>query len=325
SFGGGAPSSETFPINELAEIAARVIRDRGVTVLQYGPTRGRPDLIREVVGYLQEHGQNDVNPSEIVLTTGSQQGLDLISRIVVEPGDVVLVELPRYAGGTRALHNSGAQLVAVRQDQNGMVISELKETISRVRSGGRRPKCIYTIPNFQNPSGVTLAGKRRQDLAEVAEEEDLLIIEDDPYAELYFDEEASRLAPLASLCPSRVVYLGTFSKVLAPGLRTAWLRAPKEITAKVETAKEGADLSSSQLDQALVYEAMRTGLIAERLPAIREFYRTRCMAMTGALDRNAPPGTKWTMPRGGFFILMETAGGIDAAGLLSTAIEAGRA
>lgn len=323
SFGGGAPSSETLPIEELAEIASRVIRDRGRSVLQYGPTRGQPALVHEVALYLRSRGMKDATASEIILTTGSQQGLDLVSRIVLDPGDVALVELPSYVGGTIALHNSGARLVGVQQDQDGMVISDLRERIDEVRAEGRRPKCIYTIPNFQNPSGITLAAERRQELVRVAEEQDLLIIEDDPYAELYFDDEASRLPPLASLCPSHVIYLGTFSKVLAPGLRTAWLRAPKEIAAKIETAKEGADLSSSQLDQALVYEALRTGLVESRLPMIREFYRTRCVAMTEALESHAVSGTTWTRPRGGFFVLMETDRQIDATKLLPAAIEAG--
>jgi 2-aminoadipate transaminase len=323
SFGGGAPSSETLPIEELAEIASRVIRDRGRSVLQYGPTRGQPALVQEVALYLRSRGMKDATPSEIILTTGSQQGLDLVSRIVLDPGDVALVELPSYVGGTIALHNSGARLVGVQQDQDGMVISDLRERIDEVRADGLRPKCIYTIPNFQNPSGITLAAERRQELVRVAEEQHLLIIEDDPYAELYFDEDASRLPPLASLCPSHVIYLGTFSKVLAPGLRTAWLRAPKEIAARIETAKEGADLSSSQLDQALVYEALRTGLVDSRLPMIREFYRTRCMAMTEALESHAASGTTWTRPRGGFFVLMETDRKIDATRLLPAAIEAG--
>jgi 2-aminoadipate transaminase len=323
SFGGGAPSSETLPIEELAEMASRVIRDRGRSVLQYGPTRGQPALVHEVALYLRSRGMKDATASEIILTTGSQQGLDLVSRVVLDPGDVALVELPSYVGGTIALHNSGARLVGVQQDQDGMVISDLRERLDEVRADGLRPKCIYTIPNFQNPSGITLAAERRQELVRVAEEQHLLIIEDDPYAELYFDEDASRLPLLASLCPSHVIYLGTFSKVLAPGLRTAWLRAPKEIAAKIETAKEGADLSSSQLDQALVYEALRTGLVDSRLPMIREFYRTRCVAMTDALESHAVSGTTWTRPRGGFFVLMETDRKIDATKLLPAAIEAG--
>jgi 2-aminoadipate transaminase len=192
-----------------------------------------------------------------------------------------------------------------------------------VRAAGRRAKCIYTIPNFQNPSGVTLAAQRRSELIEIADEHDLLIIEDDAYFDLYFTQEASRLVPLAAFRPERVVYLGTFSKVLAPGIRTAYLRAPEEIATKVELAKEGADLSSSVLDQALVVESLRSGLIERRLPELRKFYETRCRAMLDALDRFAPAGSRWTKPIGGFFILMELAEGINATEALPRAIENG--
>jgi 2-aminoadipate transaminase len=322
SLAGGAPSPETFPLEELSDIAARVILDSGRTALQYGPTRGRASLIEAVAQYLRGRGIR-CSSSEIVITTGSQQGLDLISRILIDPGDVVLVELPSYVGGTIALQNSGAVLVGVRQDERGIIIEDLAEKLHRARLEGRRVKCIYTIPNFQNPSGVTLAEDRRQALAELALGEDILIIEDDPYLELYFDEEVSTLKPLASLCPDRVVYLGTFSKVLAPGVRTAWLRAPRSLTDRIETLKEGADLSSSQLDQAIVGEAVRLGLIERRLPLIREFYATRCRTMLQALDQHGPPESRWTRPLGGFFVWMDAPPDVDASEMLPKAIEAG--
>lgn len=323
SLAAGAPSFETFPVEELAEISARVLRERGPVALQYGPTRGLRDLVEAVAGILQSRGIAESKPSEIVITTGSQQGLDLIARVLLDPGDVVLVELPSYIGGLIALYNAQAELVGVRQDDDGMVISDLRSKIDRARSEGRRVKCIYTIPNFQNPSGVTLAAERRRELAEVAEQYDLLIIEDDAYFDLYFTEEASRLMPLAALCPDRVVYLGTFSKVLAPGLRTAYLRAPEALATKVELAKEGADLSSSMFDQAIVIEAIREGLIERRLPELREFYRIRHRAMLEALERFAPSESHWTKPIGGFFILMQLAAGTDAAAVLPDAIENG--
>ena len=323
SLAAGAPSFETFPIEELAEISARVIRERGRLALQYGPTRGQSALVEAVAGLLRSRGIEGCNPSQIVMTTGSQQGLDLISRVIFDPGDVALVELPSYIGGIIALHNARAEMVGVRQDDGGIVISDLREKIDRLLSEGRRVKCIYTIPNFQNPSGVTLAAERRNDLIDIADEHDLLIIEDDAYFDLYFTEDASRLVPLAALRPDRVVYLGTFSKTLAPGLRTAWLRAPEALAAKVELAKEGADLSSSVLDQSIVIEAIREGLIERRLPELRKFYQVRCAAMLDALERFAPPGSRWTKPIGGFFILMELAVGTDATAMLPEAIENG--
>jgi len=322
SLAAGAPSFDTFPIEELADISARVIRDRGRVALQYGPTRGQSALVEAVVSTLQSRSIA-AKPSEILITTGSQQGLDLVSRVLLDPGDIVMVELPSYIGGLIALYNAQAEMIGVRQDDRGLVVGELREKVKRLVSDGHRVKCIYTIPNFQNPSGVTLAAERRQELIELAEEFDLLIIEDDAYFDLYFSEEASSLVPLAALCPERVIYLGTFSKVLAPGLRTAWVRAPEAISAKLELAKEGADLSSSMLDQAIVIEAIRAGLIERRLPELRSFYRVRCEAMLEALERFAPEGSHWTKPIGGFFILMQLAAELNAADLLPHAIESG--
>lgn len=323
SLAAGAPSAETFPIEELAEIASRVIRERGPVALQYGPTRGQPALVDAVVSILRERGLTNASAAEVVMTSGSQQGLDLISRVIIDPGDAALVELPSYIGGIIALHNSQAEMIGVRQDDGGLVIGDLREKLDRALREGRRVKCIYTIPNFQNPSGVTLVTERRHQLVAIADEHDLLIIEDDAYFDLYFDSEAARLVPLAALRPERVVYLGTFSKVLAPGIRTAYLRAPEAIAGKIELAKEGADLSSSVLDQAIVVEAIRAGLIERRLPGLRKFYEVRCRAMLEALERQAPAGSRWTKPIGGFFILLELAAGLDATEILPRAIADG--
>src|SRR5947207_4812184 len=285
SLAAGAPSFETFPIEELADISARVVRERSRLALQYGPTRGLSRLVEAVAGILQSRGIQSARPSEIVMTTGSQQGLDLIGRVLLDPGDIVMVELPSYIGGIIALYNAQAELVGVRQDDAGIVTADLREKLDRTLAEGRRVKCIYTIPNFQNPSGVTLAAERRKELLEIAEQYDLLIIEDDAYFDLYFGEEGSRSLPLAALGPERVIYLGTFSKVLAPGFRSAWLRAPEALASKVVLAKEGADLSSSMFDQAIIAEAIHEGLIERRLPELREFYRIRCRAMLEALER----------------------------------------
>jgi 2-aminoadipate transaminase len=323
SLAAGAPSAETFPLEELAEIASRVIRERGPVALQYGPTKGQPALVGAVVDILIGRGITSASAAEVIMTSGSQQGLDLISRVIIDPGDVALVELPSYIGGIIALHNSQAEMIGVRQDDGGLVIGDLREKLDRALREGRRVKCIYTIPNFQNPSGVTLMTERRHQLVEIADEHDLLIIEDDAYFDLYFDSEAARLVPLAALRPERVVYLGTFSKVLAPGIRTAYLRAPEAIARKIELAKEGADLSSSVLDQAIVAEAIRAGLIERRLPELRKFYEVRCRAMLEALERRAPSGSRWTKPIGGFFILLELAAGVDATEILPRAIAEG--
>jgi DNA-binding transcriptional MocR family regulator len=322
SFAAGAPSAETFPIEELADIAARVFRERGRIALQYGPTKGSSTLIEGVVATMQGRGvQSDA--AEIVMTTGSQQGLDLVSRLLIDAGDVALVELPSYIGGTIALHNAQARMVGVKQDQGGIVLDDLRDRLEQAKAAGQRVKCLYTIPNFQNPSGVSLASERRAEIVAIAEEYDFLIIEDDPYFDLHFEEGATNLRPLLALNKERVIYLSSFSKVLAPGLRTAWVQAPKELALKLELLKEGADLSSSVFDQAIVSAALREGLVEIRLPAIREFYKVRLEAMLEGLEKHAPAGSSWTKPTGGFFILMEVASGIDTTTLLPEAIERG--
>ena len=322
SFAAGAPSPETFPLDELTEIAAEVVRTRGKLALQYGPTKGSSGLLESIVETMRRRGVT-CDAGNIMMTTGSQQGLDVISRLLIDPGDVALVELPSYIGGTIALHNAGASLVGVKQDDGGIVLADLLATIERERAAGRRIKCLYTIPNFQNPSGVSLAAERRLDIVRIAEEHDFLVVEDDPYFELFFSTNATNRQPLAALHPERVIYLSSFSKVLAPGLRTAWMVAPKSIADKIELAKEGADLSSSVFDQAIVAEAMRCGLVERRLPEIRRFYEVRCQAMLTALDNHAPEGARWTRPTGGFFILMELAGDIDTTAILPRMIERG--
>ncbi|MCI0486777.1 MAG: PLP-dependent aminotransferase family protein [Blastocatellia bacterium] len=323
SLAAGAPSVETFALEELSEIAFRVIREQGRSALQYGPTRGQAKLIQAITEIMHARGVERTSPSEIVVTTGSQQGLDLVARVLLDPGDIALVELPSYIGGIIALRNARAELVGVRQDAGGIDIADLIEKIARLRAVGRRVKCVYTIPNFQNPSGVTLASDRRHRLVEVAEEHGLIIIEDDPYYDLYFTDNRDGFTPLAALEGSRVIYLSSFSKVLAPGLRTAWLAAPQPIVSKIELAKEGADLSSSMLDQAIAAEALDSGLVERRLPELRAFYEKRCRAMLDALARHAPEGSQWTKPLGGFFVLMELAAARDATELLPRAIENG--
>lgn len=322
SFAAGTPSAETFPIAELTEIAARVARENGRFALQYGPTRGSSSLIEGVMATMQKRGVTS-DAAEIVMTTGSQQGLDLISRLLIDAGDVALVELPSYIGGLIALHNTQARLTGVRQDEGGIVLDDLRHRLAQAKAAGQRVKCLYTIPNFQNPSGVSLAPERRAEIVAIAEEHDFLIIEDDPYFDLHFEPDATNLKPLVALNKERVIYLSSFSKVLAPGLRTAWVQAPKEIAGKLEIIKEGADLSSSVFDQAIVAAALRDGLVEKRLPLIREFYRVRLQAMLEGLEKHAAEGWRWTRPTGGFFILMEVAETLDATKRLPEIIENG--
>lgn len=320
SLAAGAPSPETFPTEELAEIAARALTESGRAALQYGSTRGYKPLLGQATDFLRSRGIQADAP-DILLTTGSQQGLDLVARTLIDPGDVAFVELPTYIGGIIALHNAGAHMIGITQDECGINTAQLRHQIERARNAGRRMKCLYTIPNFHNPSGATLSLERRLELAELADRYDFFIIEDDPYFEIYFDGEPP--APLRKLAPARTIYLSSFSKILAPGLRTALLCAPKPIADRLEMAKECADLCSSPLDQLIVFEAMRSGLIERRLPEIRKFYALRCQRMLEALEKYAPEGSNWSRPSGGFFIFMRAAESLDSAKLLERAVENG--
>ena len=334
SFAGGVPSPQTFPSEEIAEIAAKLIREQGASVLQYGLTRGNQQL-REYLRDFLPLIIGSVKMEQLLVTTGSQQGLDLVCRVLLDPGDVVFVELPSYVGGLASIHNSQAEMIGIRQQSDGIDVDDLQQQIVEIRKLGKRAKFIYTIPNFQNPSGVTISIKKRRQLLKIAEANDLLIVEDDPYGDLHFYEEyRDSLDRPPQLLPirkhdedgehtGRVIYLGSFSKVLAPGLRTGFIVAPSRLASKIELAKEAADLGSSMLDQGIVNVACREGLIQRRLPEIRDFYRIRCRAMLDSLGENAPAATHWTKPDGGLFVWVELAKEVDGTQLLKHMIEEG--
>jgi 2-aminoadipate transaminase len=334
SFAGGVPSAETFPKEQIAEIAARLIREQGSSVLQYGLTRGNEQL-REYIRESLATNLGAISDDEVLITTGSQQGLDLVCRVLIDPGDVVFIELPSYIGGLASINNAQAEMVGVRQDPDGIDLEHLQSQIDQVRNQGKRPKLIYTIPNFQNPSGVTMSIEKRRQLLEVADRNKLLIIEDDPYGDLHFyPDYATEFERPPELMPirkhdqqgaqtGRVVYLGSFSKVLAPGLRSAFVISPSAIAKKIELAKEAADLCGSMLDQAIVNVACREGLIKDRMPVIRQFYKVRCQAMLDTLGENAPAGTQWTRPTGGLFVWMELSDQTDTTELLKQMVELG--
>jgi 2-aminoadipate transaminase len=323
SFAGGVPSAATFPADEIAEIAARLIREQGERVLQYGTTRGNRDLADRVVERLERRGVSWASPETVLLTSGSQQGLDLVARVLVDPGDVVFVELPSYIGGLASLWAAGAELAGVTLTPEGPDLDELERKVLAARADGRRARLVYTIPTFQNPSGITATRASREALHALAERLDLVVIEDDPYGEVYFGGDAPP-APLASLDRGdHVIYLGSLSKVLCPGLRAAWTVAGGAVSRQLELAKESADLCSSTLDHAIAAEALAAGLVDDRLPEIRGFYAERCAAMLAALERGAGPGVSWTRPTGGLFVWVVLPDGVDARERLDAAVEAG--
>ena len=317
SFAGGAPSPETFPAEQVAEIAGRVIRENRAVALQYGPTRGLPRLCDFVAGVCRSRGI-DCSAADVLMTTGSQQALDLIAHTLLDPGDVVLVELPTYIGGTSSFHARSAELVGVAQDDDGIVPESLAEVAARTK-----PKLLYTIPNFQNPSGRLMTQQRRAEVLRIAAEHDFLIIEDDPYGELLYVREADTLAMKSRDDDHRVIYLGTFSKVLAPGLRCGWIVGAPELLAKLEIAKQAADLCSGMLDQSIVDEFTAAGELPAQIEKVRAFYRAKRGTMLEVLEEHFNARATWTPADGGLFTFVTLHDDIDTAALVPDSVAAG--
>jgi 2-aminoadipate transaminase len=324
SFAPGYPDPETFAWTEWRDIADDLLRAEQSETLQYGPTRGYRPLIEAVVPRLRASGI-DCHADQIVLTTGSQQAVDLVTRLLVDPGDVVLVELPTFTGAIAAFRAAEAELVGVRQDADGLDLDHLDVVLAAQRRAGKRVKFLYVIPNFQNPTGGLLSQARRQALLEWSTREQILIVEDDPYGDLWFPDvtrpEATR--PIkASDTDGQVIYLQSTSKTLAPTFRTAWVVAPEPIIARLDVAKQSADLCSSSFDQRLVHEAIVRGLLDQRLPRLREVYARKRDAMARALTRHAADLAQWTPPRGGFFLWVQLPTHLDTHALLPRAVDA---
>jgi 2-aminoadipate transaminase len=321
SFAGGVPNPETFPAEQLAEIAASIIVSQKAVALQYGPTRGLPRL-REYIARLCRTRKLACGADDVQITTGSQQALDLISHALLDPGDVVLVELPTYIGASSSFFARSAELAGVAQDDDGIVPESLREVVLQLKAAGRRIKFLYTIPNFQNPSGRLMTQARRTEVLRLAEELDFLIVEDDPYGELVYVDGADT-TPMAAR-DQRVIYLGSFSKVLAPGLRCGFIVAPQAFLQKLEVAKEAADLCSGMLDQSLVDEFCWRGLLQPQIVSVRAFYRDKRNLLIGELEKHFAGRATWTSADGGLFTFLTLRdAGVDTAAAVPDAIRRG--
>jgi len=322
SFAPGYPSPESIPWDDFRAIIDALLADREPTTLQYGPTRGFAPLLDALVDVLAGRGIR-ATTDDLLVTTGSQQGLDLVARVLVDPGDVVLVELPTYTGAIAALRNAQAELVGIRQQADGIDLDDLDRVVSRLRAGGRRVRLLYVVPNFQNPTGLLVGLDKRRRLLEAARRHDLLLVEDDPYGDLYFQDSAAPTdtRPIkADDAEGRVIYLSSFSKTLAPGFRVAWIAAPAEILDKLETAKQAADICTGALDQRVVWQAIRRGVLAAQGPRLRTLYQRRRDVMEHALRQHLGDGVTWAAPRGGFFIWAQLPEEIDAEQMLARAV-----
>jgi 2-aminoadipate transaminase len=325
SFAPGFPAPDTFPWPEFREIADELLTGTDAGVLQYGPTRGYKPLLESVRTIMESRGVS-TTLERLILTTGSQQGLDLVARVLLDPHDVILVELPTYTGAIMAFGNQQADLVGVRQDTDGVDLDELDATFVRLQREGRRVRVLYLVPNFQNPTGLLIGLDKRRALLDWAERRDVLIVEDDPYRDLYFEDSASEadVRPLrADDRSGRVVYLSSFSKTLAPGFRVAWIDAPEPIVEKFEIAKQAADLSVGTLDQRIVHEACRRGILERQAPMLRAHYQHKRDVMVAALRREITDGVTWPDPRGGFFLWATLPEAIDGEAMVPRAVDHG--
>jgi 2-aminoadipate transaminase len=317
SFAGGVPNPETFPAERMAEIAARVIRERRNVALQYGPTRGLPRLCETIAAICRGRGV-ERGVDDVIVTTGSQQALDLLAHTLLDAGDVVLVELPTYIGGTASFHARSAVLAGVEQDDDGIVPESLDAVAARTK-----PKLLYTIPNFQNPSGRLMSQPRRDAVLKLAAKHDFLIIEDDPYGELLYVDGADTTPLTARDIDGRVIYLGSFSKVLAPGLRCGFIAAPWPLVATLEVAKQAADLCSGMLDQSIVDEFCAAGELGPQIAKVRDFYRGKRATLIAALGEHFTGRATWTDAAGGLFTFVTMRAEVDTANKVKEAVERG--
>jgi 2-aminoadipate transaminase len=323
SFAGGAPSPATFPAARIGHYAEKVIRDNAAVSLQYGPTRGLPALRESVAAICRERGFACDPATQLLMTTGSQQALYLVAATLLDPGDVVLVELPTYIGGAGAFYARRAELVGVAQDEEGIVPAALEEAAKRLKAEGRKVKFLYTIPNFQNPSGRVLAAERRRAVLEIATRYGFLVVEDDPYGELCFAEGLDTTPIKKHDDEERVIYLGSFSKVLSPGLRTGWVVGEPKLVRQFELTKESADLCSAMLDESIIAAFCAAGELPGQIASVRAFYRDRRDTLLGALDRHFTGHATWTKSNGGLFTFVTLDDGRDAAELMPRAVERG--
>jgi 2-aminoadipate transaminase len=318
SLAGGLPDTSTFPPESFAAQMTRIAQESSAEALQYGPTEGferTKECIREVMAA----EDMDPNPDDIIVTTGGQQAIDLVTKTLVDPGDPVICEGPTYPGAVPVFCSYEADTHQVEMDDEGMRVDELERLLDRLEAEGRRPKFIYSVPSFQNPAGVTLSAERRRRLVEIARRREVLLIEDNPYGLLRYEGET--LPPLYQLDGGDyVIYLGTFSKILSPGIRLGWCVAPPPVMEKIVLGKQAADLCTSTLTQYFVSEYFAEGRWREYIDSLVGIYRSRRDAMLDALERYFPPQAEWTQPTGGLFVWATLPTYIETADLLAKAL-----
>lgn len=318
SLAGGMPYLEGLPLDVLGEMSRRVVATRGTTALQYGSAQGDETLREQILEVMRLEGI-DAHSDDVVVTTGSQQALDLVTRVFVNPGDVVVAEAPSYVGALGVFRAYQADVVHVPLDSRGLIPAALEETLARLAREGRQVKLLYTVPNFHNPAGVTLSAERRPQILEIARRYGVLVLEDNPYGLLGFDRDP--LPAMRALDADGVIYLGSFSKTFAPGYRVGWAVAPHAVREKLVLASESAILCPSNASQLAISAYLATCDWRGQIKAFCELYRERRDAMMGALAEHLPDAS-WTVPDGGFYTWVRLPAGIDAKAMLPRAVTA---
>ncbi|AAT43094.1 PLP-dependent aminotransferase family protein [Picrophilus oshimae] len=317
SFGGGMPNPETFPIDKIMEITNDVLKNYGKSALQYGTTDGLKLLRDELVKFILKDENIKCGPENIFITTGSQQALYALSKIFANPGDKVILEAPTYVGMISSLNANAVDSESIGMDENGMIVENLEEKIKSMIKDGKKPRFIYTIPTFQNPAGYTMPLDRRKHLIEISKKYEIPVIEDNPYGDLRYS--GSKVPTLKSL-DDDVIYLGTFSKVMAPGLRTGYVIASEDVASKLNLLKQALDLAGDSFSQYIAYEYLKNGIIYEQIPKTIELYKRKRNVMLEALDEHVD-NAEWSKPDGGMFLWLRIKKNVDSEKLLEKAIE----
>ncbi len=319
SFGGGLPDPSLFPIQDIIDITEEILKEKGYLALQYGPTQGEPEMLEALVSNMKEFGE-DAAPEQICITSSSQQGLDLLSLLFIDEGEPVLMELPSYIGAVQAFRRCSANMRGIPMDNDGIDLERLKAELDKLKTEGKKPRFIYTVPDFQNPTGITLSLERRKELIKIAQDNEIPLIEDSPYRELSFTGEV--LPSLWTLSGGRgVIMLKTFSKTLFPGMRMGWIVAETPLIDKIEMIKQSVDLCTPSFTQLILAEYIKSGKMKQKIEEAIQCYKPKNEIMLAALEKYMPEGVTWSKPTGGMFLWVRLPEQLDAKEIFKIAIE----
>lgn len=320
SLAGGLPNPKSFPVDDINSVVQRVIKDKSAEALQYGTTSGVLDLRRKIAERANKDGMMDISEDNIIITNGSQQALDIVGKLFLNPGDTALVGLPTYLGGINAFKSYESYLEGIPLDKDGMMVDVLEDKIVELRKNDIIPKFVYVVPTFQNPAGVVLSEKRRKKIVDIANDYDIVVIEDDPYGKLVYDID--HIKPIKAYDDvERVIYMSTFSKILAPGFRLAWTVASDELTRKMVICKQALDLCTNTFTQYVADEFLRQGSLDLHIMKICEMYKPKRDIMMKAIEKYFPEGYTCHKPNGGMFTWVTFPEGVDTEIMFLDAIK----